>query len=324
MSPVGDEDSKTWTGGGLQRTTRDKINQTAYIYLHVETLQTSKHEEYIKMINLLLFLTNFVHKVITVLYYHSLNLQVSSWNMYPRISDSMGYFRGLLQKASKNSPWNTRLLFTVMIISMLCGVSNTQSCNLNADCNPASVDLLNEDFFGLRTLSVSSTCGDDGTTTYRPLSTELDETDYYCNATFPHPKEFMVDFHTESYGIFNISLENPAITTYWQSENTVDPVSAAIRVEFIEFDFADTFLVRVIQIIFISPHTQLDNSDMRPEAMVIERRIVEGGDWLPWRYYARECAEMFPGMCVIQVVIKLFFDQFLLGESIKEFLFYFM
>ena len=178
--------------------------------------------------------------------------------------------------------------------SVIAQSSSNTNCDDTSDCYPPSVDLLNVKYRA-RSVNASSTCGETGDDTYRRLSTELVTTDYTCNSTFPGSAHNMIDFHVLS--LLNLSFENPKLSTYWQSQNTVGTSGATPQEEYIIIDFRDRFLIRMIEIVFISPHTEIDESDMRPRAVVVEKRASNDStdDWQAWRYYAEDCAQSFPG-----------------------------
>ena len=58
-----------------------------------------------------------------------------------------------------------------------------------------------------------------------------------------------------------------------------------------QFDLHDEFLIRKIEIVFISPNA---SRDMRPNAIKIEVRRDQGEAWTPWRYYSYDCSQYFP------------------------------
>ena len=70
---------------------------------------------------------------------------------------------------------------------------------------------------------------------------------------------------------------------------------------YFQFDLQDEFLIRSIQVVFITPGESRDiiMADMRPRAIKIEvRRGQErsGGqeEWTAWRYYSANCSLYFP------------------------------
>lgn len=92
------------------------------------------------------------------------------------------------------------------------------SCSPEAGCYPPPVPLASMSY-PLRTISVSSTCGDGSQPTLycRPsLVDECDTDASKANCTVgQHPKEHMLD------RLEGDTENNPDLTTYWQSENTV-------------------------------------------------------------------------------------------------------
>ena len=168
------------------------------------------------------------------------------------------------------------------------------TCSALTDCHPTSENLLNTNY-PQRVLDVSSTCGTpDGTTTpYRKSAATLDFTDFYCNATYPRPKELMHDHQNEK--VLDFEYENPKLSTYWQSENAISGLGALAAEEWVVVNMTEAFLVRYIRAVFISPHidSPTDDSDMRPLAMAIERQATPGTEWEPWRFYAIDCLAYF-------------------------------
>lgn len=191
----------------------------------------------------------------------------------------------------------TARLFSILVcLAFSVAQTVAQSCDPDKDCHPSSQDLINLSF-GARTLTVSSTCGSAGQTTfYRKAESTLDDSVLYCNASSPHPKELMYD-KGQDIAIPDFSYEDPKLRTYWQSENCIASLSAAPTEQFIELNLTDRFLIRRIRVIFLSPGIDYegDNSDLRPLGMVIERSLGDGGVWQPWRYYADSCALRFGG-----------------------------
>ena len=181
------------------------------------------------------------------------------------------------------------LLQCLCISTVLCQ-NPVDTCTPDLDCHPPSQNLVDLTIPG-RNLEVATTCGTPaGTTTvYRKSSATLDLTDFYCNATYPHPKELMSDHQNAQ--VLDFMFENPKLSTYWQSQNTIDVLGRTPTVEYIIFNLTEPFLIRFIRAIFISPHilSPTDNSDMRPIAMVIEKKFTPASSWEPLRYYAENC-----------------------------------
>lgn len=64
---------------------------------------------------------------------------------------------------------------------------------------------------------------------------------------------------------------------------------------YFQFDLHDEFLIRKIEVVFISPGA---SQDMRPNAVKIEVRRGQGQgqeeEWTAWRYYSSDCSQYFP------------------------------
>ena len=181
-------------------------------------------------------------------------------------------------------------------------------CPADRSCQPLPADLLNKlaDYTD-RTLTVSSTCGDPDPTKYMQAKDTLAETEYDCttNAGSRHPQDFMIDFRTPEIIIQDgeeIEKENPNLLTYWQSKNMIAVDGGDITSQYVELQLGALFLIRSIRIIFPSPHVDAGIvSDMRPTATLFERKTVVGSDtYVPWRYFAEDCAVSFNGVPILE------------------------
>ena len=207
--------------------------------------------------------------------------------------------------SSRNILYN--MLYAVLILCLSCQnvLSQTSNCPSDTPCFPDSENLALEG--AGRNLDVSSTCGSNGVTTYTKSVLLLDNTQFQCDATndtSKHPKEYMVDTVTEQItltaGSAPVSYETANAITYWQSDNSItdnNGVPSDPEIEWLVLNLTDPFLIRYIRIVYVSPHVTGEDavSDMRPKAICIERKMnQDDAEWLPWRYYAEDCADVFP------------------------------
>lgn len=234
--------------------------------------------------NVAMFLFCFTKKILTLL----MNQTINQYKFFSSFS-----------KSTRSSSSLLTIPVFLLCTSVFIKPVNTQ-CLPNQACYPNPADLLNTTY-SQRTLSTSSTCGTNGTTTiYRKVTQNnvVDSTEYFCNATNPHPQDFMADL--KKIDVLNITFDSPALSTYWQSDNTA--VNNAVQTPvYIVVNLTDPFLIRFIRVIFVAPHV-LDTdlkADSRPRAMAIDM-IVEGdSNWQPRRYYAQSCPTSFPGTYLV-------------------------
>ncbi len=198
-------------------------------------------------------------------------------------------------KAVKSKAWRGRLHHMLLnCLFLLCCLSchlvpcQSQTCNQTQPCYSAMMHLAHGQG---ASVSVSSTCGTSGRVDYMTL---LSSATFQCdatNATISHPKEYMVDFTTET--IPSGTVETPNAQTYWQSE-----IGGALP-QWVELNLTNAYLVRYISILFVAPHVEsmLLSADLRPKSLVIEAKFSQSDtEWTAWRYYAEDCAASWPGI----------------------------
>ncbi|KAM4700936.1 laminin subunit beta-3 [Discoglossus pictus] len=118
-------------------------------------------------------------------------------------------------------------------------------------------------------LRASSTCGLQKPETYCSPYGETQMKCCRCDSREP--------LSAISHRIINV-LPHIGHQRWWQSENGVDEV-------YLQFDLDRKFQLGDVTLDFRSP---------RPAAMLIERSSDYGNTWLPYQYYAYDCAASFP------------------------------
>ena len=190
------------------------------------------------------------------------------------------------------------LYFNLVVVLVNISHIHGQNCSMFTDCHPPSQNLLTGigTTYLNRTLITDTTCGLTGTTIYQKSSStwglDIPE-DYYCNATFPHGQELMYDrIQKTEY------LTEGDLTTYWQSDNAILKLDGVPVEKSVTLELGDKFLLRYFSVVFISPFitSSSDNSDMRPLAMIFEKKSEVTSQWEPLRFYADNCARHFPGV----------------------------
>ena len=202
-------------------------------------------------------------------------------------------------------PYNFIHLLIVLFVLVSFKVSVLTAQCPASDCHPRATGLVTQNILAgtlgqYRSLVVSSTCGP--TTSYRKSSLTFDDTLYYCWANNnTHPAINMLDRSTQAFE--NFQLVNPQLQSYWMSDTTIVLAGSPPQQQIVLFNLTDSFLIRYIRVIFISPHivNDNDNSDMRPRAMVFEKYNSVGNKWDPLRYYAINCTTNFPGVFIQSV-----------------------
>ena len=129
-----------------------------------------------------------------------------------------------------------RLRFLRMLCSWMIGLflllsaavrsTSGSTCTPEVVCQTPSVELANLSY-PLRQLNVSSTCGSHNTSSVYCSAENIVACDVddplLCSAD-QHPADMMLD----------VADSNPDLTTYWQSENSIDEEGAQPTTQFIE------------------------------------------------------------------------------------------
>ena len=247
-----------------------------------------------------------------------------------KTNDFVNYlYRSLILVLKSRNVLYNLLLCAVILLCVSC---QTVLCE-DPTCNPDVPCFADSENLALaatgRSLDVSSTCGTDGITEYTKSALLLDDTLYQCDAsndTIKHPMEYMVDTSTETVtlkGGSAVEYENPNAQTYWQSQLSITTIGGTASTEWILLNLTDTFLIRYIRLIFVSPHVNsaTSKSDHRPKSLCIEHKLsINDAEWLPWRYYAENC-ESFPSVAhqkgdqELSSVIPVCIQSYYAGDS---------
>ncbi|XP_059572078.1 laminin subunit beta-2 isoform X2 [Alligator mississippiensis] len=174
------------------------------------------------------------------------------------------------------------LLLTLLLLAQAPAASSEEEPDLPAEaqgcaegsCYPATGNLL---VGRAGSLSATSTCGLAGPQEYCIVSHLQDsEKCFICDSRAP--------WGHESHRIQNIIyLQGPGgQRSWWQSENGVEQVSIRLDLE-AEFHFT---------------HLIMKFKTFRPAAMLVERSADFGRTWRVYRYFAYDCARLFPGVPV--------------------------
>ncbi|CAL1535785.1 unnamed protein product, partial [Lymnaea stagnalis] len=114
----------------------------------------------------------------------------------------------------------------------------TPSCGTSVGCFPEPYALLDLETYPARTVSASSTCGDNTTNDGKYMSlVTSDATEYTCNAS-------------------ELQLENlfdESKLTYWQSANMINVTGATPKPQYLIFNFTDEFLLTLMEVTFVAP-----------------------------------------------------------------------
>ena len=175
------------------------------------------------------------------------------------------------------------LMTVILVLLAMAAQVNCQS-SCNKACYPQFVDLINSDSPS-RTVSTNSTCGAPPAEFELRMSSDAGDTFSIqtCNSSDPalsHPVSDVYD--VTSFTIFNQVFTSPDLTTWWQSENSATDVHLTL-------DLGDVFLFQQTVVSFRS---------YRPSSLIVQKSGDGGLSWAPLRYYAIDCASMFPDVPV--------------------------
>lgn len=186
--------------------------------------------------------------------------------------------------------YNIFLVTLVFTTAAIPGASSqtTTPCGRNSGCFPETTNLLQDiDKYPARTVSVSSTCGDDLTkgNIYWSLAPS-DTTNYTCNAAGVQPKN-----------VYD-GVPDGDFSTYWQSANMINVTGAKPNPQFIVVNFTDEFLLKQISIIFAAPNSLSTSTSVIsvPAALAIQKIDSISKDWVTLQYFAANCTKSFPGI----------------------------
>ncbi|XP_072016852.1 laminin subunit beta-2-like [Amphiura filiformis] len=171
--------------------------------------------------------------------------------------------------------------FTLLLLSAIIKVTQTQTCRWNRPCYPPTVDFLQN--IDNRTITASSTCGDQAANYDLRFAGDFQDTyqSTMCDAADPdnsHTTVMLYDFSTHE--VFGNFYTRPRLDTWWQSVNTEQDVTLMVTL-------GDSFLFQ---------ETILSFRSVRPLAMKIEKSNDFGQTYVPLHYYAQDCGASFPGV----------------------------
>ena len=205
--------------------------------------------------------------------------------------------------------WIKSMLLLLVLLNHSLLISG--QCTIDQDCHPPIVSLYNSIDTPPgspipRSVTATQTCGVSGASPYRQHSGSNDPTEYQCTAGDTNAVFFLTDRTMVTVGDY--TYNQLLLNTHWQSINTVtetttgvfsDPTEVTIDVE-----LTNPLLIRKIQLIFVNPQFDPDNTqliiDMRPKAMAIERRVGELESFQLWRIFAEDCSTItaYGGMSI--------------------------
>ena len=149
---------------------------------------------------------------------------------------------------------------TVVAALLLLTVRVKGQCNNTAGCFPAIGNIALH-----RSVTATSTCGENGTTQFEVFGDGGSGSLMECSADDP----------LLAYPTSNINDNN--LDTSWQSDVNVTDV-------IVQLDLEGPMLFESLMIVWSTP---------RPSAMIIERSSDFGGSWIPYRYFATSCVNFF-------------------------------
>lgn len=189
-------------------------------------------------------------------------------------------------KKDINNLWSA--LFAIFMLFSIC---DTQTCDTNSGCFPPNGDF---SVTSIRTLEVSSTCGENGNEDYVPIAAETNDITFSCTGSDIKDNMLDTEIKTVTFGTITFTNIVPIISTYWQSKILM-PRSPDF--EYIIFNFTDKFLIRTISLLFITPNSDIV-ADGRPTAIAFDKMDSANSSWSAWKYYAQDCGTSFPGIPV--------------------------